>query len=119
MAVTSSGGCRAASATQTVHGIEMGACDHRGDCSGGRCGFATPDRHVGHAGDGVRRRRVLVGPLVLDEVAAALTGEGVRVLAEATLAVVLLADASRINLSPACSGASLRFRCACLPWGCR
>jgi NhaP-type Na+/H+ or K+/H+ antiporter len=40
---------------------------------------------------------VLVGPLVIDEVTAAPTGEGVRVLAEATLAVVLFADASRIK----------------------
>lgn len=40
---------------------------------------------------------VLVGPLVIDEVTAAPTGAGVRVLAEATLAVVLFADASRIK----------------------
>jgi sodium/hydrogen antiporter len=40
---------------------------------------------------------VLVGPLVIDEVTAAPTGEGVRSLAEATLAVVLFADASRIK----------------------
>src|ERR1700759_1806110 len=40
---------------------------------------------------------VLVGPLVIDEVAPAPTGEGVRPLAEATLAVVLFADASRIK----------------------
>jgi NhaP-type Na+/H+ or K+/H+ antiporter len=40
---------------------------------------------------------VLVGPLVIDEVTAAPTGEGVKTLAEATLAVVLFADASRIK----------------------
>ena len=40
---------------------------------------------------------VLVGPLVIDEVTAAPTGAGVRTLAEATLAVVLFADASRIK----------------------
>ena len=40
---------------------------------------------------------VLVGPLVIDEVTAAPTGSGVRTLAEATLAVVLFADASRIK----------------------
>jgi sodium/hydrogen antiporter len=40
---------------------------------------------------------VLVGPLMLDEVTAAPAGESVRVLAEATLAVVLFADASRIK----------------------
>jgi sodium/hydrogen antiporter len=40
---------------------------------------------------------VLVGPLVIDQVTAAPTGEGVRTLAEATLAVVLFADASRIK----------------------
>jgi sodium/hydrogen antiporter len=40
---------------------------------------------------------VLVGPLVIDEVTAAPTGSGVRTLAEATLAFVLFADASRIK----------------------
>ena len=40
---------------------------------------------------------VLVGPLVIDEVTAAPTGSGVRTLAEATLAIVLFADASRIK----------------------
>jgi NhaP-type Na+/H+ or K+/H+ antiporter len=40
---------------------------------------------------------VLVGPFVIDEVTAAPTGDGVRTLAEATLAVVLFADASRIK----------------------
>jgi NhaP-type Na+/H+ or K+/H+ antiporter len=40
---------------------------------------------------------VLVGPLVLDGVTSAPASEGVRRLAEATLAVVLFADASRIN----------------------
>jgi NhaP-type Na+/H+ or K+/H+ antiporter len=40
---------------------------------------------------------VLVGPLVIDEVRAVPTAEGVRTLAEATLAVVLFADASRIK----------------------
>jgi sodium/hydrogen antiporter len=40
---------------------------------------------------------VLVGPLVIDEVTAAPTGSSVRTLAEATLAVVLFADASRIK----------------------
>src|SRR5947209_3082470 len=40
---------------------------------------------------------VLVGPLVIDEVTSAPTGAGVRTLAEATLAVVLFADASRIK----------------------
>ncbi len=41
---------------------------------------------------------VLVGPLVSDEVTVAPTGATVRTLAEATLAVVLFADASRIEL---------------------
>jgi sodium/hydrogen antiporter len=40
---------------------------------------------------------VIVGPLVIDQVTAAPTGEAVRTLAEATLAVVLFADASRIK----------------------
>jgi NhaP-type Na+/H+ or K+/H+ antiporter len=41
---------------------------------------------------------LLVGPLVIDEVTNAPTGETVRRLAEATLAVVLFADASRIKM---------------------
>jgi sodium/hydrogen antiporter len=41
---------------------------------------------------------LLVGPLVVDEVAPATAGANVRTLAEATLAVVLFADASRIKL---------------------
>jgi len=41
---------------------------------------------------------VLVGPLVIDWVTLPATGATVRILAEATLAVVLFADASRIKL---------------------
>jgi sodium/hydrogen antiporter len=41
---------------------------------------------------------LLVGPLAIDEVAASPTGATVRTLAEATLAVVLFADASRIKM---------------------
>jgi NhaP-type Na+/H+ or K+/H+ antiporter len=41
---------------------------------------------------------LLVGPFVLDEVTVSATSETVRTLAEATLAVVLFADASRIKL---------------------
>src|SRR5436305_161648 len=41
---------------------------------------------------------VLVGPLVADEIKLAPTNETVRTLAEATLAVVLFSDASRIKL---------------------
>ena len=41
---------------------------------------------------------VLVGPLVIDEVTSSPTSTGVRTLAEATLTVVLFADASRIRL---------------------
>ena len=40
---------------------------------------------------------VLVGPLVIDQVTEAPAGESVRTLAEATLAIVLFADASRIK----------------------
>lgn len=42
---------------------------------------------------------VLVGPLVFDEVTLSPSGATVRTLAEATLAVVLFADASRIKLA--------------------
>jgi NhaP-type Na+/H+ or K+/H+ antiporter len=41
---------------------------------------------------------LLVGPLIIDEVTPAPTSATVRTLAEATLAVVLFADASRIKL---------------------
>ena len=41
---------------------------------------------------------LLVGPFVLDEVTVSPTSATVRTLAEATLAVVLFADASRIKL---------------------
>jgi NhaP-type Na+/H+ or K+/H+ antiporter len=41
---------------------------------------------------------LLVGPLALDDVSGAPTGATIRTLAEATLAVVLFADASRIKL---------------------
>ena len=41
---------------------------------------------------------LLAGPLVLDEVTGSPTGGTVRTLAEATLAVVLFGDASRIKL---------------------
>jgi NhaP-type Na+/H+ or K+/H+ antiporter len=43
---------------------------------------------------------VLVGPLVIDQVTPSATGVTVRTLAEATLAVVLFADASRIRMRP-------------------
>jgi hypothetical protein len=60
---------------------------------------------------------VLAGPLVIDEVTSAPTGAVVRTLAEATLAVVLFADASRIKPSLGCSGANMRFPCAYLGSG--
>ena len=41
---------------------------------------------------------VLVGPLVIDEVTLAPASESARIVAEATLAIVLFADASRIQL---------------------
>ncbi len=41
---------------------------------------------------------LLVGPKVLDEVDLPATGSTIRTLAEATLALVLFTDASRINL---------------------
>jgi sodium/hydrogen antiporter len=59
---------------------------------------------------------VIVGPLAFDGVTSAPTGEGVRTLAEATLAVVLFADASRIK--PPCSGESSGSRCGCWDSGC-
>ena len=42
---------------------------------------------------------ILVGPLVLDDLTVGPTSSTVRTLAEATLAVVLFSDSSRINLS--------------------
>jgi hypothetical protein len=57
---------------------------------------------------------LLVGPFVLDEVTVSSTGATVRTLAEATLAVVLFADASRIKLRV---GTSTRCRCDRSPSG--
>jgi NhaP-type Na+/H+ or K+/H+ antiporter len=42
---------------------------------------------------------ILVGPLVLDDITVGPTSSTVRTLAEATLAVVLFSDSSRINLN--------------------
>ena len=54
---------------------------------------------------------VLIGPQVLDGVDLPPTGATVRTLAEATLAVVLFSDASRIKLGRCV--ANRRCRCGC------
>ena len=53
---------------------------------------------------------VFVGPLVLDEIAVQPTSSTVRTLAEATLAVVLFSDSSRINLRALKREASMPVR---------
>jgi sodium/hydrogen antiporter len=53
---------------------------------------------------------VLAGPLLVDDVAPSTTGSAVRTLAEATLAVVLFADASRIKLGALAREYSLPVR---------
>jgi NhaP-type Na+/H+ or K+/H+ antiporter len=53
---------------------------------------------------------ILVGPKVLGEVDLSSSGSGVRTLAEATLALVLFSDASRINLKELRRGASIPAR---------
>ena len=53
---------------------------------------------------------VLVGPLALDELAARPTSSLVRTLAEATLAVVLFSDSSRIDLRALKSEVSMPIR---------
>ena len=53
---------------------------------------------------------VLVGPLALDELAVRPTSSIVRTLAEATLAVVLFSDSSRIDLRALKSEASMPAR---------
>ena len=53
---------------------------------------------------------ILVGPLVLDEIAAKPTSSTVRSLAEATLAVVLFSDSSRVNLGALKREASMPVR---------
>ena len=70
----------------------MGACDRCRDRARGRWGIGlltgtpvTPAIVFVLVG-------VLVGPLVFDDVTAAPAGEGVRTLADATLAVVLFAE---------------------------
>jgi hypothetical protein len=54
---------------------------------------------------------LLVGPKVLDEIDISSTSSTARALAEATLALVLFSDSSRID-SERC-GARFRFPCAC------
>ena len=53
---------------------------------------------------------VLVGPLVLDEIAVRPTSATVRTLAEATLAVVLFSDSSRVDLRALKREASMPLR---------
>src|SRR5436305_5860099 len=53
---------------------------------------------------------ILVGPEVLDEVDPSARGESVRVLAEATLALVLFCDASRIDVGALCREAGVPVR---------
>ena len=53
---------------------------------------------------------ILVGPLVLDDITVGPTSSTVRTLAEATLAVVLFSDSSRINLSALRREASIPVR---------
>jgi NhaP-type Na+/H+ or K+/H+ antiporter len=53
---------------------------------------------------------VLVGPLVLDDLTVGPTSSTVRTLAEATLAVVLFSDSSRISLSALRRDASIPVR---------
>ena len=53
---------------------------------------------------------VLAGPLVLDDITVGPTSETVRTLAEATLAIVLFADASRIDLRALAREASIPLR---------
>ena len=68
-------------------------------------------RNAGHLGDGLRRVGLLVGPEALGSLELSSHGEPVKLLAEATLTVVLFADASRIDLR------ALRREIAC-PRGC-
>ncbi len=53
---------------------------------------------------------VLVGPLLLDDLTVRPTSETVRTLAEATLAVVLFSDSSRVNLRALRREASMPVR---------
>ena len=53
---------------------------------------------------------VLVGPLVLDDLTVRPTSSTVRTLAEATLAVVLFSDSSRVNLRALRREASMPVR---------
>ena len=53
---------------------------------------------------------VLVGPLVLDDLTVPPTSSTVRTLAEATLAVVLFSDSSRVNLRALQREASMPVR---------
>jgi NhaP-type Na+/H+ or K+/H+ antiporter len=54
---------------------------------------------------------VLAGPLVLDDLTVRPTNSTVRTLAEATLAVVLFSDSSRVNLRALRREASMPVPC--------
>ena len=95
--VTLSGGCQAASAPEAVSSMKR----ELAIIAAALLAVAAVSRRL--TGTSVTPAMVfvilgaLVGPLVIDEVTAAPTGASVRTLAEATLAVVLFADASRIK----------------------
>ena len=76
----------------------MGAGDRCWSRPGRGRSLTPADRYAHHRRDGVRPDRVVVGPLVLDDVKLEPSGSSSARLAEATLAVVLFADASRITL---------------------
>ena len=75
-----------------------------------RGGLAAAVGHADHAGDGGGPVGVLAGPLVLDELTVGPTSATVRKLAEATLAVVLFSDSSRIDLRAVRREASMPVR---------
>ena len=60
---------------------------------------------------------LLCGPAVLGLVDLQIDVEGIRWLAELTLAVVLFTDAADANLGVL--RRSRRFRCGCCSWACR
>ena len=86
----------------------MVARDRRARAARLRGGLAAPAGSR-HAGDGVRRARLLVGLRARRDRPAEPSGT-VRTLAEATLALVLFGDASRIDLASCAATTPCRLR---------
>ena len=99
---------------ESLNGLVAG--DHCARGLGGGVGIRADRRHALTPAILFVVIGVLVGPKVLGEVDLSSSGSTVRALAEATLALVLFSDASRINLERC--AATRTFRCGCSASAC-